>query len=141
MINEKDIKHAIAQMLKDKGFNVVATEVEEGFKKPAVFVSVYPAKCTRSGPLLEEITDSIEIKYIPTAETEENCLNVIEELKRIFFYETLNVKDRKITVDEIEFNVEKYILYAYFDITYMQEVPSKDDDENHMEFLELGGDI
>ena len=40
MITEKDIQTRISEILTDAGFNVVASEVEEGFNKPAVFV--YP---------------------------------------------------------------------------------------------------
>ena len=66
MITEKDIQTRISEILTDAGFNVVASEVEEGFNKPAVFVSVFPAdaKLLSCGGASEEVTDSIEIKYI-----------------------------------------------------------------------------
>ena len=41
MITEKDIQTRTAEILADAGFNVVASEVDEGFLKPAVFVSAY----------------------------------------------------------------------------------------------------
>ena len=47
MITEKDIKTRIAEILTDNGFNVVASEIEEGFDKPAVFVSVFPASAKK----------------------------------------------------------------------------------------------
>ncbi len=43
MITEKDIQTRTAEILADAGFNVVASEVDEGFLKPAVFVSAYPS--------------------------------------------------------------------------------------------------
>ena len=36
MITEKDIQTRTAEILADAGFNVVASEVDEGFLKPAV---------------------------------------------------------------------------------------------------------
>ena len=42
MITEKDIQKRLAEILTGNGFNVVASEVDEGFDKPAVFVTVYP---------------------------------------------------------------------------------------------------
>ena len=73
MITEKDIQTRISEILTDAGFNVVASEVEEGFNKPAVFVSVFPAdaKLLSCGGAGEEVTDSIEIKYISALETVE----------------------------------------------------------------------
>ena len=41
MITEKDIQTRTAEILANAGFNVVASEVDEGFFKPAVFVSAY----------------------------------------------------------------------------------------------------
>ena len=49
MITEKDIQTRTAEILANAGFNVVASEVDEGFFKPAVFVSAYPSvlwRCT-----------------------------------------------------------------------------------------------
>ena len=43
MITEKDIQTRTAEILMNAGFNVVASEVDEGFLKPAVFVSAYPS--------------------------------------------------------------------------------------------------
>ena len=43
MITEKDIQTRTAEILANAGFNVVASEVDEGFLKPAVFVSAYPS--------------------------------------------------------------------------------------------------
>ena len=62
MINEKDIQTRVAELLMENGFNVVASEKEEGFQKPAVFVNVYPATVTLEGAAMEHVTDTVEIK-------------------------------------------------------------------------------
>lgn len=142
MITEKDIQTRIAEILAGTGFNVVASEVGEGFKKPAVFVSVYPASAVKlaCGGATEEITDSVEIKYISALETVEDCTDTANRLKKIFFYKTFDIFDRRLTVQEIEFEIEKNVLYVYFDITFIQPVES-DEEYEPIEILELGGNI
>jgi len=71
MITEKDIQTRTAEILMNAGFNVVASEVDEGFLKPAVFVSAYPSDVQPQccGGALEELTVSVELKYISALET------------------------------------------------------------------------
>ena len=142
MITEKDIQTWIAEMLTGAGFNAVASEVEEGFQKPAVFVSVYPARAVKlaCGGATEEVTDSVEIKYISALETVEDCTNTANRLKQIFFYKTFDIFDRHLTIQEIEFEVEKNVLYVYFDITFIQPVEF-DEEYEPMESLELRGNV
>ena len=75
MITEKDIQTRTAEILANAGFNVVASEVDEGFFKPAVFVSAYPSDVQPQccGGALEELTVSVELKYISALETVEDC--------------------------------------------------------------------
>lgn len=142
MITEKDIQARIAKLLTETGFNVVASEVDEGFQKPAVFVSVYPASAVKlaCGGATEEVTDSIEIKYISALETVEDCVNTANRLKKIFFYKTFDIFDRRITVQEIKFEIEKNVLYVYFDLMFIQPV-ELDEEYEPMEILELGGNV
>ena len=142
MITEKDIQTRIAKILTEAGFNVVASEIDEGFKKPAVFVSVYPASAVKlaCGGATEEKTDSVEIKYISAAETVEDCVYAADIMKRLFFYRSFDIQDRHLTIQEIEFEVEKNVLYVYFDLSFIQPVES-DEEYEPMEILELGGDV
>lgn len=142
MITEKDIQTRIAELLAENGFNVVASEVDEGFKKPAVFVKVYPSSAVKltCGGATEQITDSVEIKYIPAAETVEDCINAANKIKKLFFYGTFDVADRRLTIEEIDFEIEKNILYVYFDLTFIQETYTEDEYEP-MEKLEIGGNV
>lgn len=142
MIIEKDIQSRICEILTDAGFNVVAGEVQEGFLKPAVFVSVFPAdaKLLTCGGATEEITDTVEIKYISALETIEDCINVSEKFKELFLYKPFSINGRNITISEIEFEIEKEVLFTYFDITFIQGTPKNEDYEN-MDILELGGNV
>lgn len=92
MIALKDIKTMVADVLTENGFNVVASEVQEGFAKPAVFVDVFPSsvELLTCGGRTEQVTDSVEIKYISASETMEDCVAVSERLKKLFLYNTLS---------------------------------------------------
>ena len=85
MITEKDIQTRIAEVLTEAGFNVVVSEVDEGFQKPAVFVSVYPASAElmTHGMAVEQVTDSVELKYISAVETVKDCVEVTRKFKAI----------------------------------------------------------
>lgn len=141
MINEKEIQTRVAELLTENGFNVVASEKEEGFQKPAVFVNVYPATVTLEGASMEHVTDTVEIKYIPSVETVEECADIAQKMRSIFMYKPFDIKDRHLTIQEIEFDIDKYILYTMFNLDYYQETPNMYDDYDEMEELVLGGDI
>lgn len=140
MITEKDIQTRVCEILTDNGFNVVANEVDEGFSKPAVFVTVYPSssKLQLCGGAAEEVTDSIEIQYIPAVETVENCIETADKIKRIFLYSPFDIQDRHFTVSEIEFDIEKTVLYIYFEISFIQTVDrdTKTEDMKEIVFTE-----
>lgn len=124
MITEKDIQSRVGEILTENGFDVVANEVNEGFAKPAVFVTVYPSstKLLSCGGATEEVTDSVEIQYIPAVETIEDCIETADKIKRIFLYSPFNIQDRHLTIAEIEFDIEKTVLYVYFEISFIQVV-------------------
>lgn len=141
MINEKEIQTRVAELLTENGFNVVASEKEEGFQKPAVFVNVYPATVTLEGAAMEHVTDTVEIKYIPSVETVEECADIAQKMRGIFMYKPFDIKDRHLTIQEIEFDIDKYILYTMFNLDYYQETPNVYEEYDEMEELVLGGDI
>ena len=141
MITEKDIQTRISEILTDAGFNVVASEVEEGFNKPAVFVSVFPAdaKLLFCGGASEEVTDSIEIKYISALETVEDCIDASHRIKELFLYQPFDIADRHITIQTIEFDIENSVLYVYFDIEFTQAVDRGIEYDDMSELILTGG--
>lgn len=141
MISEKDIKTRISEILTDNGFNVVASEVDEGFNKPAVFVSVFPssAKLLSCGGATEEVTDSVEIKYISALETVEDCVDTANSIKHLFLYKPFDIADRHLTIREIEFEIEKQTLYVYFDISFIQVIDTNDDYDEMTDLVLEGG--
>lgn len=142
MVTEKKIQSRIAEMLTEQGFHVVASEVDEGFIKPAIFINVYPASISLEFSAMEHVIDTVELKYIPSSETTEECADTAQVIRGIFMYKPFVVDDRKLTIQSIEFNIDKYILYSYFDVDYYQATP---EDENEVyedvEILEIGGNI
>lgn len=42
MIKSQDIRRFIADKLRNAEFNVISSEIQEGYPKPAVFIYVYP---------------------------------------------------------------------------------------------------
>lgn len=141
MINEKEIQTRVAELLTENGFNVAASEVDEGFQKPAVFVNVYPAAVSLEGTAMEHVTDTVEIKYIPAVETVEECADIAQRLRSIFMYKPFDIKERHLTIQSIEFDIENYILYTMFDLDYYQETPSVYEEYDGMKNLVLGGSV
>lgn len=141
MITEKDIQSRLAEILSDSGFNVVASEVKEGFSKPAVFISVLPSSVTLQtcGGATEEVTDSVEIKYISALETDEDCIGAARRFKELFLYQPFDIADRHITIQTIEFDIENSVLYVYFDIEFTQAVDRGIEYDDMSELILTGG--
>ena len=141
MITEKDIQSRIAEILSDAGFNVVASEVKEGFSKPAVFISVVPSSATLQtcGGATEEVTDSVELKYISALETDEDCIDAAWRFKKLFLYQPFDIADRHITIQTIEFDIENSVLYVYFDIEFTQAVDRGVEYDDMSELILTGG--
>ena len=141
MITEKDIQTRLAEILFDAGFNVVASEVKEGFSKPAVFISVVPSSATLQacGGATEEVTDSVEIKYISALETDEDCIDAAWRFKKLFLYQPFDIADRHITIQTIEFDIENSVLYVYFDIEFTQAVDRGVEYDDMSELILTGG--
>lgn len=141
MITEKDIQSRLAEILSDAGFNVVASEVKEGFSKPAVFISVVPSSATLQtcGGATEEVTDSVEIKYISALETDEDCIDAAWRFKKLFLYQPFDIADRHITIQTIEFDIENSVLYVYFDIEFTQAVDRGIEYDDMSELILTGG--
>ena len=65
MIALQDIQAAVGSVLQQNGYSVIASEVQEGFEKPACFIEVLPVSVT----LENRFTDDEQIK---TANTDTN---------------------------------------------------------------------
>ena len=136
MITIKDIQAAVSAVLQSGGFSVIASEVQEGFEKPACFIEVLPVSVTLENRFTEIVTNSVEITYHPAIETREDLIETAGNLKRLFLYTPLQVQDRFLSVNEMTFDAEKSTLIAYFELEYLQETETTEETLPKMENLE-----
>ena len=121
MITIKDIQSAVSKLLTKNKYSVIASEVKEGFQKPACFIEVFPMSVAAENKFYELVTLGIEISYHPLMETKEELILNAEKLKNIFLYTPIKVKDRFLSVNEITFDSDKSTLVAYFELEFLQE--------------------
>ena len=127
MIEIKDIKTAVAGVLQENGYSVVASEVQEGFERSVCFIEVLPVSVTLENRFTELVTVGVEISYHLVLETREELITNAENMKHIFLYAPLAVKDRFLSVNEITFDADKSTLIAYFELEYLQETQTTDE--------------
>lgn len=140
MIDERDIRTAIAAGLTAAGFRVVSPEVKEGFKKPAVFADVYPYEFSRlCGGMVHE-TMGIRVSYFPQNETEAECSEALGKMRRLFL-KPIAVKDRSLTVEN--WAAENEIAYAEcsFNLDFEQLYEDDGEDFEEMNELKIGGNV
>ena len=125
MITIKDIQTAVSKLLTKNKYSVIASEVKEGFQKPACFIDVFPVSVAAENKFYELVTLGIEISYHPSMETKEELIINAEKLKNIFLYTPIKVKDRFLSVNEITFDSDKSVLTAYFELEFLQETNTK----------------
>ena len=125
MITIKDIQTAVSKLLTKNKYSVIASEVKEGFQKPACFIEVFPVSVAAENKFYELVTLGIEISYHPSMETKEELVVNAEKLKNIFLYTPIKVKDRFLSVNEITFDSDKSVLTTYFELEFLQETNTK----------------
>lgn len=135
MITLQDIQAAVGSVLQQNGYSVIASEVQEGFEKPACFIEVLPVSVTLENQFTEIVTNSVEITYHPAIETKEELIETAGKLKRLFLYTPLQIQDRFLSVNEMTFDAEKSTLIAYFELEYLQETETTEETLPKMENL------
>ena len=136
MITLQDIQAAVVSVLQQNGYSVIASEVQEGFEKPACFIEVLPVSVTLENQFTEIVTNSVEITYHPAIETREDLIETAGNLKRLFLYTPLQVQDRFLSVNEMTFDADKSTLIAYFELEYLQETETTEETLPKMENLQ-----
>ena len=125
MITIKDIQTAVSKLLTKNKYSVIASEVKEGFQKPACFVDVMPVSVVTENKFYELVTLGVEISYHPAMETKEELISNAENMKNIFLYTPIKVADRYLSVNEITFDSDKSVLITYFELEFLQETNTK----------------
>ncbi len=137
MITEKDVKKRIAEILRENGFKVYASDTADGFKKPSFCVDVLPSSMSRENGCMILTAMSCNIIYFPEVETTEQLINITEKLREMFFYKPFDVEDRRITVNEIKFQFEDTALSADFELEFYDELECDDADAENFADLDL----
>ena len=135
MIEISDIQTAVAKILTNNNYVVVASEVKEGFPKPSCFIEVMPVSASVENKYRELVTVSVEITYHPEIETKEELIQKAEHFKNIFLYTPIPVKDRFLSVNEVIFDTDKSELITYFELEFYQETNSEAEELPKMEIL------
>ena len=135
MIEISDIQTAVAKILTNNNYVVVASEVKEGFPKPSCFIEVMPVSASVENKYRELVTVSVEITYHPEIETKEELIRTAEHFKNIFLYSAIQVKDRFLSLNEIVFDTDKSTLITYFELEFYQETNSEAEELPKMEIL------
>ena len=135
MIEISDIQTAVAKILTNNNYVVVASEVKEGFPKPSCFIEVMPVNASLENKYRELVTVSVEITYHPAIETKEELITTAENFKNIFLYTPIPVKDRFLSVNEVIFDTDKSELITYFELEFYQETNSDAEEIPKMENL------
>ena len=120
MITLQDIQAAVGSVLQQNGYSIIASEVQEGYEKPACFIEVLPVSVTLENQFTELVTVGVEIAYHPEIETREELVTNAEKMKQVFLYTPIPVKDRFLSVNEITFDTDKSALITYFELEYLQ---------------------
>ena len=138
MIKSPDIRRFIAEKMKKSGFNVIASEIQEGYPKPAVFIYVYPSSITKSGGFLEDDVYSVNIQYIPKSEIAQECAEAAEKIRETLMYSTIDVHDRHLTMETMDMTIEEERLTVMYDVPITQSIDECDDYDN-AETIEMRG--
>lgn len=139
MIDEKMIQKAVGGRLKTLGFSVTANEVKEGFNRPTAFVTVMPVKSELLNPFRENLVVSVTITYHSQRGTPEECAEAAIKIRKGFAYEPLIVEERKLTIENMEFDNENNVLYVFFDLDFIQETINTEDADDMFAELEMEG--
>lgn len=135
MIELTDIQTSVGKVLQANDYTVIASDIKEGFQKPACFVEVMSVGVTVENKYSELVTVSVEITYIPEIETKEEIIQTAEAFKNIFLYTPIKVKDRFLSVNELVFDIDKATLITNFELEFYQETEMEAEEFPKMEKL------
>lgn len=122
MIGYKDIKKSINSIIKSNfAAKVNSKDVKEGFERPSFFVDFNDVSIT-SYELQTHHTMTVVVYYFPSDRTSYSIelLDIQEKLYKAFDLK-LEVKDRQLDIDAIEFNVIDGVLEMTFELSFYNE--------------------
>lgn len=135
MIGYVNLKTAVISRLKDKvaDANVVADDIQSGFKKPAFFVQVVPV----SDEVYDEYAEKqvmINIHYFSKELTDLANMKMLDTLSGVFL-NILPVNDRVLTVSNKRHQIVDNVLQFKFDLEFTDSIDNNEDFETMQELL------
>lgn len=118
MITLMDIQKTISRRLDSRfsGHYVYTEEVKQGLKRPSFFINIMPIN-TNNFVIYKDKLVNIDIMYFGKNETNEESLNMVNELEDLFSI-TLAIKDREITIQSLNFKTIDNILHCGFSLDF-----------------------
>lgn len=111
-----EIKKAIIDKLKPLGVNIIASEIQSGFKKPAFFVQLMVIS-EESDADMNVNTLTVNIHYFSEDKTDLDNLKMIDTLRKLFVV-TLKTDSRTLTLSDKRHDIYDNVLQFKFDIRY-----------------------
>jgi len=139
VITIQDLQTSIAKVLTDNGNIVTANEIQEGFQKPTFFIDLFTNSTQIQNQYTVLVNVGVELKYIPSVETNEECILKSEQIKNMFLNSPIAVGDRFLTVNDITFDIENNNLTAYFELEFLQERNISLQEDEKIQNIEIGG--
>jgi len=115
------IKQAIGEVLEQNGYKVFASEVNEGFSKPACFVELSDFASQVMNNYMATITATFDVLYVPQEQTHEHIIVVADELQRLFCNLSLEVGDRNFNIDSINGDIEEGNIRLSLEFSFADE--------------------
>ena len=136
----KDLLIALTDVIKENGGEVLSSETDEGFNRPAYFVSILPVSIEKNGQWYEKVTANCQIRYCPKVETDEECVRVADLLCGVFS-EDLHIEGRTLTVGDLVFDIDGYTLTMEFPVEFMRNSSKALEELPYMENIILREEI
>lgn len=136
MINYVDIVYSISNLLKSFGYKTYIDENRDKIKTPSFCINLRPVNTTNRRDYKEKSVN-VDIMYFGKNPSNEDFLKVTEQLEDIFNL-TLKVKDRVLTINELDIRIVDDILHFAFTLDYSTAI-EKIETFKPMQNLEMGG--
>lgn len=132
MITLKDLITVINTKLSTKfpNINIVSTDIEEGFDRPAFFIDIDNHNKSTLGEVLRDVNLTIRIYYFSTSKYKNRVelITMIEDLTNLFLTNLKINEDFYIPIDEVNSTItEEKVVIVDFDVRYVYEVFEEED--------------
>ncbi len=119
--------------------NIPATDIKEGFDRPAFFVELPMRKTFALSEDIKERKISIRIYYFPTdwRRYQDEVLEVTEVIESLLLNKPLVVGNQLLNVTEVDSDVSDGILQCNFDIEFVEIFEETNDEGYMIETLDL----